>query len=248
MPDFIGISARCAHGNPENVGSRDTLSVWRASQSAYMRSLFIAASMLMTFSTAFADSSVVEAFGNKWSVSDRAAWQYDVKSESPSLKVTAGEVGSPQNRLAQIALLDGPPYSRVTLEADVMTSGTSLAIVFAYRDAKHFNYVDLGTEPAAKNPNANGIFHVYGGDGVRISPEGGPAAVQSGNWQHVSLTHDADTGIIGVKVNGKTTSSFNAVDLSLGPGRLGLGVASGTASFRNVKVIGTPAASTTPPK
>jgi hypothetical protein len=57
----------------------------------------------------------------------------------------------------------------------------------------------------------------------------------------VQLTHDASTGIVGVSINGKTPRAFEAVDLSLGAGRVGLGSFFNTAQFRNVKITGTPA-------
>jgi hypothetical protein len=45
-----------------------------------------------------------------------------------------------------------------------------------------------------------------------------------------------------VTINGKALRAFEAVDLSLGPGRIGLGSFFNTAQFRNVTIKGKPAA------
>ena len=113
-------------------------------------------------------------------------------------------------------------------------------VVYAYRDESHFNYAHLSIDPATKQPVHNGMFHVYGGDRVRISTENGPAALTSkDDWYKVQLTHDAKTGIAGVTINGKALTVFEAVDLSLGPGRIGFGSFFNTALFRNVRITGT---------
>ena len=135
------------------------------------------------------------------------------------------------------ALADIPAYERVALEADVRPLGDSLLIVFAYRDEAHFDYAHLSVDSAAKQPVHNGIFHVYGGERVRISSDRGPAAFSArGSWYHVRLIHDVRNGSIGVTVNGQSVPALQAVDRSLGSGKAGPGSFDETGDFRNIKI------------
>jgi hypothetical protein len=140
-------------------------------------------------------------------------------------------------RPIQFALRDVAEYGSLTLEADVKPLGRSLLIVFAYRDEAHFNYAHLSVDPGAKQPVHNGIFHVYGGERVRISSEQGPAAFSStGRWYHVRLVHDAVNGTVGVTVDGASVPALEAVDRSLGAGKAGIGSFDETGEFKNVKM------------
>ncbi len=115
-------------------------------------------------------------------------------------------------------------------------------MVYAWRDAAHFNYAHLSSDTAAKQPVHNGIFHVFGGDRVRISSVAGPAALPSaGEWYKVRLDYDAHTGEATVLVKGQKNPSLRAIDLSLGAGKVGIGSFFETAVFRNVKITGKPA-------
>jgi hypothetical protein len=196
-------------------------------------------------------SDTIEAFGKKWDVPVAADWE--VKDEGGTSMVrmvqNRGPLTGVPRRPIQFALLEGPNYQRVTVEADVRTLGKSLLIAFAYRDSAHFNYAHLSTDTGAAQPVHNGIFHVFGGERVRISSQRGAASFRtSGEWYHVVLTHDASTGIVGVTVDGKAVPALDAVDLSLGPGRVGFGSFDEKAEFKNLKITGTPGASTAPPQ
>jgi hypothetical protein len=95
-------------------------------------------------------------------------------------------------------------------------------------------------DTAAKQPVHNGIFHVYGGERVRISSDRGPAAFSAtGRWHHVKLTHDAATGAVDVMVDGKELPALHAVDLSLGCGKIGPGSFDETGEFKNVTIVTT---------
>ncbi len=86
----------------------------------------------------------------------------------------------------------------------------------------------------------NGIFHVYGGERVRISAERGPAAfATSGRWYHVRLVHDSTAGTVEVTVDGRAAPALRAVDLSLGPGKVGVGSFDETGAFKNIKITAT---------
>jgi hypothetical protein len=173
-------------------------------------------------------------FGRTWAVPAAADWK--VEEGTLRLVTSRGPLPGPR-RPIQFALTDVPNYDRLTVEADVMPLGRSLLIVLAYRDPAHFDYAHLSTDAAGEQPVHNGIFHVYGGERVRISAERGPAAfAPSGRWYHVTLAHDSAAGTIEVAVDGQPVPALRAVDLSLGPGKVGLGSFDETGAFKNIKI------------
>jgi hypothetical protein len=193
---------------------------------------FVVLAALAAFNANAADTLAI--FGRAWAVPAAADW----KVEEGTLRLVAsrGPLPGPR-RPIQFALTDVPSYDRLTVEADVMPLGRSLLIVLAYRDPAHFDYAHLSTDTAGAQPVHNGIFHVYGGERVRISAERGPAAfAASGHWYHVTLAHDAATGAIEVTVDGQAVPALRAVDLSLGPGKVGLGSFDETGAFKNIRI------------
>ncbi len=183
-------------------------------------------------------AETLEVFGRKWSVPVAADWKVDTEDAVPVLRLVEhrGPLPGPR-RPIQFALTDVPEYSRLTFEADVKPLGGSLLIAFAYRDAAHFDYAHLSVDTAAKQPVHNGIFHVYGGERVRISTERGPAAFSAtGRWHHVKLTHNATMGTVDVLVDGQPLPALHAADLSLGPGQIGPGSFDETGEFKNVTI------------
>jgi 3-keto-disaccharide hydrolase len=202
-----------------------------------MRSL----TLLTTLATVFVGSSAaetIEAFGQKWSVPIASDWVM----ENGVLHLNVGRPQEHPRRPKQFALAETPDWQNVTISLEAKSPEGNLILVYAYRDESHFDYAHLSVDEATKQPVHNGIFHVYGGDRVRISTEKGPAALPAKDqWVNIQLTHDASTGIVGVKINGKSWRAFEAVDLSLGAGKIGIGSFFNTAYFRNVKITGTPA-------
>jgi hypothetical protein len=180
----------------------------------------------------------VDAFGRTWSVPVAADWKVEQQDSAQVLRLAEhrGPLPGPR-RPIQFALADVPEYG-LTLEADVKPLGGSLLLVFAYRDAAHFDYAHLSVDTAVKEPVHNGIFHVYGGERVRISSEQGPAAfTATRRWHHVKLTHDARTGTVDVSVDGQPVAALHAVDLSLSAGKMGVGSFDETAEFKNVRIF-----------
>jgi hypothetical protein len=183
-------------------------------------------------------ADTLEIFGRAWTVRVPSDWKADREDSVPVLRLIAsrGPLPGPR-RPIQFALADVPNYSRIAVEADVMPLGSSLLIVFAYRDEAHFDYAHLSTDRAAAQPVHNGIFHVYGGERVRISAERGPAAFEAPRrWYHVKLTHDASAGAVAVTVDGHAVPALEAIDRSLGPGKVGIGSFDETGAFRGVKI------------
>jgi hypothetical protein len=203
----------------------------------------IAAIALLASAALGADSLTV--FGRQWSVPFASDWVLSRDSGVETLSLIKGREPLPgPRRPFNFALTDVPAYSKITVEADARTLGRSLIVVFAYKDEAHFNYAHFSTDAGDQQPVHNGIFHVYGGERVRISNERGPAAfAASGKWYHVTLTHDPATGRAVGTVDGKPVPALEGVDLSLGAGKIGIGSFDETAEFKNVKitVTGAPA-------
>jgi hypothetical protein len=178
----------------------------------------------------------LKAFGQEWTVEHASDWTVDggllrllVKAEPPA--------GQPR-RPTKIALLNSRPYKKVTVEAEVKRNGRSLIIVYAWQDPAHYNYAHISSDAAAKQNVHNGMFHIFGGERVRISPLDGPASFDTTDWTPVKLVFDGDAGHCYVEVNGKRNPSLDAVDLSLRWGRVGLGSFDETGDFRNVRITG----------
>lgn len=204
--------------------------------------LLIAAAAAAAFA-AVACAETIEAFGRRWTVPVAADWRVDKEGGVEILRLLVERPQREPRRPIQFALAENAPFLEVTLEAEVKRDGGSLMLVYAYRDATHFNYAHLSEDTAKKEPVHNGIFHVYGGERVRISSEEGPAALPSAEeWYKVRLDYDAATGAVKVAVNGRELPSLKAVDVSLGAGRVGIGSFFNKGAFRGVKITGRPAA------
>jgi hypothetical protein len=184
-------------------------------------------------------ANTIEVFGHKWTVPNASDWKVEQEGGKPVLHLLVERPQEKPRRPLQFALADTPPWQQVTLECEMKRVGGSMILVYAYRDDSHFNYAHLSVDEGTKQPVHNGIFHVYGGDRVRISREPGPAAMPAENeWYKVQLKYDGSTGVVSVSVNGREMPSLRAVDLSLGAGRVGLGSFFNKGSFRNVKITG----------
>ena len=189
---------------------------------------------LLLTGAAWADETIT-ALGKTFSVMKASDWK--ASAEQLDL-VVKDEPGVPR-RPKQFALLEEGPYAAVTVEVEVKRNETSLILVYAHQDDAHFNYVHLSVDDPAKQNVHNGVFHVFGGERVRISSlEGGPGLLPTNEWTPVKLVWDGKTGELRVWANGKTTEALHAVDLSLKHGRVGVGSFNETGSFRNLKVNG----------
>ena len=113
-----------------------------------------------------------------------------------------------------------------------------MIVLYAWADEGHYNYVHLSSDSAEKQIVHNGVFHVYGGDRVRISKAVGPGTLPTEQWIKVKIVHDGRTGRVYADVDGKRNASLDAVDVSLTEGRVGLGSFFETGAFRNVRIMG----------
>lgn len=190
---------------------------------------------------ACAAADKIEAFGLNWTVPIASDWRVD----GPVLELLVPRPSEHPRRPTQFAIADTPAYITVTLDAEMKKEPasarnrhTSLMIAYAWRDADHFNYAHLSVDSPEKQAVHNGIFHVYGGDRVRISPQAGPGTLLEEKWYKVRLVYDGRKGDVQVFVDGKTTPALHAVDLSLTAGKVGIGSFFDMGSFRNVKITG----------
>lgn len=195
-----------------------------------------AAFLLIALSISAADT--LSVFDRQWTVPASSDWKVDQEDGVPVLHLAnhRGPLAGPR-RPIQFALTEIPSYSKLTIEADVKPLDKSLMIVFAYQDEAHFNYAHLSIDTGKQVSVHNGIFHVYGGERVRISnPDGPPAFPKNNHWYHAKLTHDAKRGAVAVTVDGKPVPALTAVDVSLGAGKIGFGSFDETGAFKNIKI------------
>jgi len=183
----------------------------------------------------------IEAFGYKWTVPAPADWAVEGTGAAQLLRmlVTHPDTKQLPRRPVHYALAQTPPFEEVIIEADVKRgAGGSVIIVYAWKDENHFDYVHLSPDAGSKQPVHNGIFHVYGGDRVRISNTEGPGSLPAEDWTPVRFTYSAGTHLAELTVSGQKMGSLRAVDLSLGAGRVGVGSFFHASEFRNLKIQG----------
>lgn len=188
-----------------------------------------------SLSIAFGADSL-NVFGHQWTVQQAPDWA--IENGALRLRVSAEPPPGQPRRPQKIALLDSKPYSKVTIEGEVKRNGRSLIFVYAWQDDAHYNYAHLSSDEAVKQNVHNGMFHIFGGERVRMSSLDGPASLTTQDWIPVKLVFDGDSGHCYVEVNGKRNPSLDAVDLSLRWGRVGMGSFDETGDFRNIKVTG----------
>jgi hypothetical protein len=192
--------------------------------------------LVLAAATVLQAADTVNAFDYHWTVVHASDWSV----ENGILKLlVSGEPppGTPR-RPTKIALADTPAFRRVTVEAEVHRNKKSLIIVYAWQDDSHYNYAHISSDAAAATNVHNGMFHVFGGERVRISTLDGGASLPTEDWTPVKLVFDGDSGRCYVEVNGKRNPSMEAVDLSLRYGRVGLGSFNETGDFRRVRITG----------
>lgn len=194
--------------------------------------------LLLVWPLALNAADTISLFGYRWTVDQPADWA----AENGVLRlITPSEPppGQPR-RPTHFVIADTPSFRKVTVEAEVKRNQRSLIFVYAWQDANHYDYVHISSDNALKQNVHNGVFHVFGGERVRISPLDGPAALPTQDWTPVKLVFDGDGGRVYVEVNGQRNPSLEAVDLSLRHGRVGMGSFDETGDFRNVKISGEP--------
>jgi hypothetical protein len=189
-------------------------------------------------------ADTIGVFGHQWTVQQASDWA--IENGVLRLRVSAEPPPGQPRRPTKFALLDSKPYRKVTVAGEVKRNGRSLIVMYAWQDDAHYNYAHMSSDEAVKQNVHNGIFHVFGGERVRISPLDGPASFPTQDWVPVKLVFDGDSGRCYVEVNGKRNPSLEAVDMSLRWGRVGIGSFDETGDFRNIRITGETRDPTTP--
>ena len=179
----------------------------------------------------------IKCFGHNWLVKAAADWKAETAPDGEVLRLNVPRPQEADPRApVQYALLESEPLGCFTLDVELSSDikSVSLIIVYAWKDPLHFNYVHLSTDAARLQPVHNGVFHVYGGDRVRISSDEGSCALANpSEWTHVRLVYDSASHMVETWINGQLNPSLRAADFSLGAGSVGLGSFFNTGSFRN---------------
>jgi len=206
----------------------------------------IAVTLLLTAQAEMAADSI-SAFGHNWTVPIKDDWKVVTEEGIETLQLLVPRPSTAPRRPSQYALAQTEDFIKVTVEAEVKKEpftarnrGTSLIFVYAWKDENHFNYAHLSVDTGQKQPVHNGVFHVYGGDRVRISSTDGPPALTSEDWHKVKLVYDGTKGRVDVFVDGAALPALRAVDLSLDAGKVGIGSFFDMGQFRSVKITGEP--------
>jgi hypothetical protein len=192
-------------------------------------------------------ADTIEGLGYRWTVQQASDWS--IANEELHLLVRGVFPAGQPRRPQKYALAQTDPFQRATLEVELRPDTGAVMIVYAWRDDTHYDYFHLSSDTGVEQPNHNGVFHVFGGERVRISPQEGPpvfAAIPAKDWTPVKMVFDGSTGHCYVEVNGRRNPSLEAYDLSLRSGLIGVGSVDMTGSFRKIHLTGEAAAGSHP--
>lgn len=204
--------------------------------------------LLLLAAAAAQAADTLEFAGLRWRVPVLSDWKVETSAGIPVLTLLVPRPATQPRRPTQFALAETPDYARVTVELEVKKEPeaarkrrTSVILVYAWRDPDHFNYLHLSVDSAKQAQHHNGIFHVDGGDRVRISPLEGPGTLLTEDWHRVRLDWDGATGRAQAWVNGVTSPSLAATEPKFRSGKVGIGSFFDLGQFRRVRIQGTPA-------
>jgi len=181
----------------------------------------------------------IEALGYRWTVQQSTDWS-TAEPGILKLRISAEPPSGQPRRPQKFAIAQAGPFRKVTLEAEVRRNGRSLILVYAFQDPAHFDYAHISSDAASAQPFHNGMFHVFGGERVRISSLEGSPSLPTQDWTPVKLVFDGESGRCSVEVAGRRNPSLEAYDLSLRSGKVGLGSFDETGDFRKVRITGVP--------
>ncbi len=186
----------------------------------------------------------MEAFGLRWTVPVAADWRVEQSEAGEVLRLRVARPLTQPRRPVQFALAETAEFRQVEFEVEARKEAfaerqrrTSLMLVYAWQSPDRFNYVHLSVDAALRAPHHNGVFHVFGGERVRISPLEGPPSLREGVWHRIRLTFDGGAGKVRVWVDGETSASLSACDESLRHGRVGLGSFFDYGEFRRFRIL-----------
>ncbi|MFB4319518.1 PQQ-dependent sugar dehydrogenase [Actinomadura sp. 21ATH] len=185
-----------------------------------------------------------------WAPVTPSKWRFE---NGQVVLAEAGEARPGPRRPFEYAVLrKGPELgssrirAEVRLDTPVEVTNRDVIIVFGYKSDTEYYYAHLSTDNTIY-PH-NGIFAVNNADRLRIDgqwngnremPAGAPPAVTDAKWHDVEVRHCADTGEIGVYVDGSAKPLMTAVDRTFTSGRVGFGSFDNIGRLRDLTVTGT---------
>jgi hypothetical protein len=144
-------------------------------------------------------------------------------------------------RPAALAILQATPLCDVTIEAQVRSTAPldvvrrDLDVVLGYESPTRFYYVHIaGTSDSVHN----GIFLVNNANRVRINKGLSTPHLTDTLWHHVRVERGGKTGRIAVYMDRMKLPVLEAVDTTIGCGRVGFGSFDDTGEFRHIIVRG----------
>ncbi|GAA2433964.1 hypothetical protein GCM10010191_55400 [Actinomadura vinacea] len=185
-----------------------------------------------------------------WAPVTPSKWQF--RNREVILAEAGEQRPGPRRPFEYAVLKKGPVFGSTTIKAQVRldtpvdVSNRDVIIVFGYKSDTEFYYAHLSSDNTIY-PH-NGIFAVNNADRLRIDgqwngdrqvPKGAPPAITDANWHDVQVKHCADTGEIGVYVDGGRKPIMTAVDTTFGSGRVGFGSFDNIGRLRGLNVTGT---------
>jgi len=199
----------------------------------------IALSVLLLAGATLQAADTLKIFGYSWDVVQGSDWKVTSDGGEPMLALLSSRGPLPGPRRPIQFAVAQQNLRKFTLDVDVRPRQSSLMLVFAYQDPAHFDYAHLSVDTGIEQPVHNGIFHVFGGERVRISTQAGRAAfAATGRWYHVTLKYNGASGSVEARVDGQSVPALRAVDMSLSSGRIGVGSFDEVGDFKNLKISG----------
>ncbi len=157
--------------------------------------------------------------------------------------------GGPRRPFEYAVLTSGPQFESLRYDAEVRldeptsVSNRDVVLIWNYQSPTRFYYAHISQDNTIY-PH-NGIFVVNNADRLRIDDQwngsvGAPPAVDDMDWHDVSVRYNAETGAIGVHVDGSEEPLMTATDTTFSGGRVAFGSFDNYGRARDISVSGSP--------
>lgn len=185
-----------------------------------------------------------------WDPLNDALWSFE---NGQVVLTRAGTNPGPPRRPFEYAIVTkGPELGSVSVSAEVRidepvsVNNRDVIIVWNYQSPTRFYYAHVSQDNTIY-PH-NGIFVVNDADRLRIDDQwngsvGAPPAITDTDWHDVRVDYDAETGEIGVYVDGADDPLMTATDTTFSGGRVGFGSFDNFGRTRHFSARGIPASS-----
>ncbi len=173
---------------------------------------------------------------SKWKLDGTGSWKI---SNGELILYKAGTPSGPIRRPSALAILKTNPLKNVSIEADVKSTADTSVIrrdidfIFGYNSPEEFYYVHLA---GITDDVHNGIFIVNKADRKRIDSGKSKPQITDRKWHHIKVIRNAENGSMKVFVDYSKEPVFEARDLTLIEGQIGVGSFDDTGKFKNILV------------